>query len=76
MDPFWLARKGKEATEEESKEGVVGVAGLTEDTNTHFHTVANTSSYVPIPHTCLQSKVKTISKAGATGALCSDNDNA
>lgn len=42
MDLFWLARKGKEATEEESKEGVVGVAGLTKDTNTHFHTVANT----------------------------------
>lgn len=29
MDLSWLARKGKEKTQEDRKEGAVGVAGLT-----------------------------------------------
>lgn len=75
MDPFWLARKGKETMQAERKEGAMGVAGLTEDMNTSFHAVTNTlrNLQLPISHASLQNEAKTISRAGDTGALCSDD---
>jgi len=48
MDSFWLARKGKETTQEAGKDGAVGVAGLTQDTDTLFHAVTNALHNLPL----------------------------